>query len=336
MAQRQTLRYGARNAGVLELQRMLNRAGANIAEDGKFGAETQAAVMRFQRLAGARADGIAGPGTWDRLDAANTPKPKGKPDRAADRFGVLSELMEPITKPLPAGVLNEKAAPAGMLAEQSGIDMMGRPARMMTPVERPLTRNFTPPGGFLEQGATPEQRNLEFALRKKALADPQFAGSGGEMQNPVSTDPRFRRAFSMAGPDAGPTPDAIMQAGQRRMNPAPVPDAAAFSMAGQMGQGGAPPTETMMKASAPPQRGNPLMDKFFALQRSLGAEPGLFGMKPDMAPAEEQAPMGFPMTPQMMGLPPMETPTGFQGGVDYREIMRMLEEMRAAGGMPMS
>jgi peptidoglycan hydrolase-like protein with peptidoglycan-binding domain len=56
---RPTLRRGARGDLVKEIQ---TRAG--IAADGIFGADTEAAVRRFQRDRGMVPDGIVGPKTW--------------------------------------------------------------------------------------------------------------------------------------------------------------------------------------------------------------------------------------------------------------------------------
>lgn len=58
------LAYGDRTAGVRALQSTLNRCyGYRLAEDGIYGARTQAAVKRVQGLIGARRDGIYGPET---------------------------------------------------------------------------------------------------------------------------------------------------------------------------------------------------------------------------------------------------------------------------------
>ncbi|HBP6410081.1 peptidoglycan-binding protein [Pseudomonas aeruginosa] len=67
-----TLRYGDRSQEVLQLQRRLNTwAGANLYEDGHFGAATEDAVRAFQRSHGLVADGIAGPKTLAALGGAD-------------------------------------------------------------------------------------------------------------------------------------------------------------------------------------------------------------------------------------------------------------------------
>ncbi len=68
------LRSGSRGTCVIVLQQTLN--GVRIitgnkweilAEDGKFGAKTDAVVRAYQRLNGAAVDGIVGPQTWAAL-----------------------------------------------------------------------------------------------------------------------------------------------------------------------------------------------------------------------------------------------------------------------------
>lgn len=65
----QTLKTGSRGAGVQFLQQRLSQKNARqpLAQDGIFGKKTRAAVCAFQKACGLRADGIAGPQTWDRL-----------------------------------------------------------------------------------------------------------------------------------------------------------------------------------------------------------------------------------------------------------------------------
>lgn len=56
----QTLRYGSEGALVSFLQAALNRYGAALAVDGRFGGATQEAVRRFQRAYGLAPDGVVG------------------------------------------------------------------------------------------------------------------------------------------------------------------------------------------------------------------------------------------------------------------------------------
>lgn len=62
-----TLRRGAKGDLVLELQKLLNKAGSHLVEDGIFGGGTQSAVRAFQRKNGLVVDGIVGPKTWGKL-----------------------------------------------------------------------------------------------------------------------------------------------------------------------------------------------------------------------------------------------------------------------------
>lgn len=59
----QTLRLGSDGALVSFLQTALNRWGASLAVDGRFGSATQAAVRRFQRAYGLTPDGVVGRST---------------------------------------------------------------------------------------------------------------------------------------------------------------------------------------------------------------------------------------------------------------------------------
>lgn len=60
-----TLRVGSTGPSVIWLQQRLK-----LKADGKFGPQTQAAVMAFQRANGLTADGVVGPLTWAKLGAA--------------------------------------------------------------------------------------------------------------------------------------------------------------------------------------------------------------------------------------------------------------------------
>ncbi len=62
--QKRTLRRGSSGAEVREIQEFLNRHGADLAVDGKFGKLTETAVRKFQKDHGLKADGICGARTW--------------------------------------------------------------------------------------------------------------------------------------------------------------------------------------------------------------------------------------------------------------------------------
>jgi hypothetical protein len=61
----EVLRLGSRGPGVAALQRALG-----IADDGAFGPETHAAVIRFQAGSGLATDGVVGHQTWNAIRAA--------------------------------------------------------------------------------------------------------------------------------------------------------------------------------------------------------------------------------------------------------------------------
>ncbi len=65
--QSSTLRRGSQGDRVRDLQRALNRNGANLAVDGVYGANTEQAVIRYQQQRGLRADGVAGAQTLQAL-----------------------------------------------------------------------------------------------------------------------------------------------------------------------------------------------------------------------------------------------------------------------------
>lgn len=61
------LRKGSKGSDVLELQKLLNQNGYNLAEDGSFGGKTLAAVQDYQKKNGLVVDGIVGTNTWGAL-----------------------------------------------------------------------------------------------------------------------------------------------------------------------------------------------------------------------------------------------------------------------------
>jgi GH25 family lysozyme M1 (1,4-beta-N-acetylmuramidase) len=61
------LKKGASGSGVRVLQALLNARGQKVAEDGAFGANTEAALKAEQKQGGISADGIAGPRSYSVL-----------------------------------------------------------------------------------------------------------------------------------------------------------------------------------------------------------------------------------------------------------------------------
>ncbi len=76
-----TLKQGAKGQSVKNLQTRLRAHGHNVSVDGQFGPATRNAVLAFQRAKGLGADGVVGPQTWAKLNAApsanNNPTPSG-------------------------------------------------------------------------------------------------------------------------------------------------------------------------------------------------------------------------------------------------------------------
>ena len=65
---KRTLKRGSKGAEVKELQESLNQLGAALAVDGVFGKLTEAAVRKFQKDHGLKADGVCGVRTWAEIE----------------------------------------------------------------------------------------------------------------------------------------------------------------------------------------------------------------------------------------------------------------------------
>ena len=61
------IQYGSQGSDVKELQKLLNKNGYKLTEDGIFGANTQKAVQNYQQKKGLAVDGIVGKNTWGSL-----------------------------------------------------------------------------------------------------------------------------------------------------------------------------------------------------------------------------------------------------------------------------
>jgi peptidoglycan hydrolase-like protein with peptidoglycan-binding domain len=65
-----SVHLGDTGSGVKQIQTRLVAHGYKVATDGAFGPQTAAAVKDFQKKAGITQDGIVGPVTWAKLQAA--------------------------------------------------------------------------------------------------------------------------------------------------------------------------------------------------------------------------------------------------------------------------
>ncbi len=66
------VRLGDTGPGVKQIQTALAALGYKVATDGSFGPQTAAAVKAFQKKSGITQDGIVGPVTWGKIQAATT------------------------------------------------------------------------------------------------------------------------------------------------------------------------------------------------------------------------------------------------------------------------
>ena len=73
MATYKQVGYGSKGSDVTELQKLLNKNGYTLDEDGKFGPKTQAAVKDYQKNNSLAVDGIVGNNTWGALTKVSTP-----------------------------------------------------------------------------------------------------------------------------------------------------------------------------------------------------------------------------------------------------------------------
>ena len=72
MATYNQVSYGSKGSDVTELQKLLNKNGYSLSEDGIFGTKTQDAVRDYQQKNNLSVDGIVGTNTWGALSGAST------------------------------------------------------------------------------------------------------------------------------------------------------------------------------------------------------------------------------------------------------------------------
>lgn len=94
---------GRRDKGdnVKQLQEHLNKSGAKLEADGKFGPETQKAVRKFQRKHNLTVDGKVGPETMGALNKGLKADPGAKADPAAKKPDPAVQKPDPAKKPEP-------------------------------------------------------------------------------------------------------------------------------------------------------------------------------------------------------------------------------------------
>lgn len=94
MSWRTTIRKGSRGADVIYCQDILMAMGYDIGSsgaDGIFGEKTRKAVMEFQAASGLGVDGIVGPMTWEKLEAATGSTAPADPEK---RFTVTIKHLD--------------------------------------------------------------------------------------------------------------------------------------------------------------------------------------------------------------------------------------------------
>lgn len=100
------LRWGSTGAAVSAVQTRLNALGASVGVDGDYGQLTKAAVERFQAANHLAVDGVVGPGTAARLNAASPVRIGGDAERPG---------------PTPAQPGHDEDVPAGMASAHFSI-----------------------------------------------------------------------------------------------------------------------------------------------------------------------------------------------------------------------
>lgn len=107
-----TLRQGSRGATVSQLQQKLKAKGFNVTVDGDFGPKTTAAVRAFQQSRGLGADGVVGPNTWAKVNAANPAPPAVSPGTGRSSRPVIRSAQVPHSSQ--TGTLSRKIVCPGL------------------------------------------------------------------------------------------------------------------------------------------------------------------------------------------------------------------------------
>lgn len=101
----QTVKTGDQGPFVLECQKLLNKIGFQLSEDGYFGTMTELAVKQFQKEESLTADGVVGPMTWKKLE-----------ERSTVQAPMFNRAVVDMYKPLEANeYVNEKTPKVGIV-----------------------------------------------------------------------------------------------------------------------------------------------------------------------------------------------------------------------------
>ncbi len=87
MATYNQVSYGSQGSDVTELQKLLNKNGYSLTEDGIFGDATQSAVKDYQQKNNLSVDGIVGTNTWGALSGASVTQNTGTTTTPAANTG---------------------------------------------------------------------------------------------------------------------------------------------------------------------------------------------------------------------------------------------------------
>jgi peptidoglycan hydrolase-like protein with peptidoglycan-binding domain len=155
---RNSLQWGHGGQSVADMQRELNKSGANLAVDGKFGPKTDAAVRAYQANHGLKVDGKAGMQTLGSLynDGRGSDAYAGKSAGAAPKAPTAAQ---------------QAARPAGT----------AKAADVQRPMSAKGPRTKPPAGSSptaANPGGTPQQHAVDKAAAQQAASQPNRPKAG--------------------------------------------------------------------------------------------------------------------------------------------------------------
>jgi peptidoglycan hydrolase-like protein with peptidoglycan-binding domain len=194
---RPTLKLGSKGEAVSELQAALKLLGYYTdVVDGVYRDSTAIAVTRFQQASGLKADGIAGPATWQRLFPSlpsTETLPPTSSSNPASSFPVPSSLQTPNSS---SGVSINPTAPQVSVRPNSTSNIQ--------PVNPTTTTNFPSPTNLQPTAVT-------LPILRKGMRGPAVA----QLQERLRTLGVFTGAVDGV---FGPKTHAAVQAVQQRFN----------------------------------------------------------------------------------------------------------------------